>query len=158
MHCPFCQHTETKVIDSRLADDGSQVRRRRECMHCSERYTTREIVELDMPRVSKRDGRQCTFDENKIRLGCLRALEKRPVHVAEVDRLVQRIVHQIQVRGEREISTAIIGDMVMLELQQLDPVAYVRFASIYRSFQDVSEFNAEVQRLQTLSEVDTNEK
>jgi transcriptional repressor NrdR len=154
MHCPFCVSHETKVIDSRLADDGSQVRRRRECLACCQRFTTRELVELDMPRVRKRDDRCSSFDESKIRQGMLKALEKRPVATSSIDRAVARIIHKIQVRGEREITTELLGDLVMMELQQLDQVAYVRFASIYRSFEDISEFNQEIQRLQTLNQDD----
>ena len=152
MHCPFCSHAETKVVDSRLTDDGKTVRRRRECLGCNERCTTRELVELDMPRVSKRDGRCCGFDESKVRRGLLKALEKRPVSISEIDRAVQRIIHAIQVRGDREILTSLIGEFVMQELRSLDAVAYVRFASVYRSFQDVSEFQSEIARLQTLDE------
>ncbi len=147
MHCPFCASTETKVIDSRVADDGSQVRRRRECLQCIERYTTREIVELDMPRVIKRDLRRCGFEEDKIRNGILKALEKRPVSICDIDRSVQRIIHQIQVAGEREISTTKLGELVMAELRTLDEVAYVRFASIYKSFQDLNEFHREITQL-----------
>lgn len=152
MHCPFCTHPETKVVDSRLTDEGNTVRRRRECLSCNERCTTRELVELDMPRVSKRDGRCCSFDETKVRSGLVKALEKRPVSVSQIDRAVQRIIHAIQVRGDREILSSLIGELVMHELRELDPVAYVRFASVYRSFQDVSEFQSEIARLQTLNE------
>lgn len=152
MHCPFCSHSETKVVDTRLTDEGATVRRRRECLSCNERCTTRECVELDMPRVAKRDGRCCSFDEMKVRQGLVKALEKRPVSVAKIDRAVQRIIHAIQVRGDRQILSSLIGELVMGELRSLDPVAYVRFASVYRSFQDVSEFQSEIARLQTLNE------
>ena len=150
MHCPFCGSKETKVIDSRVADDGSQVRRRRECLQCVVRFTTRETAELDMPRVIKRDGRQCAFDVNKIRNGMLKALEKRPVSIGDIDRAVNRLIHQIQISGERGMSTEVLGQMVMRELSSLDQVAYVRFASIYKSFQDVSEFHREIQQLKEL--------
>ena len=150
MHCPFCGSKETKVIDSRVADDGSQVRRRRECLQCVVRFTTREAAELDMPRVIKRDGRQCAFDVNKIRNGMLKALEKRPVSIGDIDRAVNRLIHQIQISGERGMSTEVLGQMVMRELSSLDQVAYVRFASIYKSFQDVSEFHREIQQLKEL--------
>ena len=145
MFCPFCASSETKVIDSRLAEDGSQVRRRRECLECEERFSTREISNLQMPRVIKRDGRRTAFNEDKLRRGMLKALEKRPVAISEVDRSVQRVIHGIQVQGEREIETAILGEWVMKELRQLDQVAYVRFASIYKSFQDVEEFHVEIE-------------
>jgi transcriptional regulator NrdR len=150
VHCPFCGSKETKVIDSRVADDGSQVRRRRECLQCVVRFTTREAAELDMPRVIKRDGRQCAFDVNKIRNGMLKALEKRPVSIGDIDRAVNRLIHQIQISGERGMSTEVLGQMVMRELSSLDQVAYVRFASIYKSFQDVSEFHREIQQLKEL--------
>ena len=152
MYCPFCQLEETKVVDSRLTDEGTKVRRRRECVACRERFTTFEVVELSMPRVVKRDGRRCGFDEEKMRRGMLKALEKRPVAIGDIDRAVVRVIHALQVLGEREVSTNTLGDMVMTELQQLDQVAYVRFASIYRSFEDVSEFHVEIQRLQELND------
>ena len=151
MFCPFCTSEETKVVDSRLADDGAQVRRRRECLGCHERFTTREVTNLEIPRVVKRDGRCCSFSDEKLRKGMLKALEKRPVAVAEVDRAVQRMMHEIQVRGEREVSTQFIGELVMRELRLLDQVAYVRFASIYKSFQDVSEFHREIEKLKEVS-------
>jgi transcriptional repressor NrdR len=152
MFCPFCTSEETKVVDSRLAEDGEQVRRRRECLGCHERFTTREVTNLEIPRVVKRDGRCCGFSDEKLRKGMLKALEKRPVAVAEVDRAVQRMMHEIQVRGEREVSTQLIGELVMRELRLLDQVAYVRFASIYKSFQDVSEFHQEIEQLKKIHE------
>ena len=150
MFCPFCPSEETKVVDSRLAEDGKQVRRRRECLGCNERFTTRDITNLEMPRVVKRDKLYCIFSHAKLRNGMLKALEKRPVAVAEVDRAVQRVIHQIQVKGEREVSTEFIGELVMNELRLLDQVAYVRFASIYKSFQDVSEFHQEIEQLKNI--------
>ena len=152
MHCPYCAHTETKVVDSRLTDDGATVRRRRACLSCHERYTTRELMDRDMPRVVKSDGRCCQFDENKMRRGLEKALEKRPVAAALIDRSVQRIIQAIQTRGNRDIQSSAIGDLVMDELRSLDAVAYVRFASVYRSFQDVSEFQSEIDRLKILNE------
>lgn len=151
MHCPFCGHDETKVIDSRLAGEGRQVRRRRECLHCSERFTTFETPELVAPRLVKRDGRREPFDEGKLRTGMARALEKRPVAVEDMEAALQRIVHRLQTMGEREIPSARLGDLVMEALRELDEVAYVRFASVYRSFQDVTEFEEEIQRLQQLA-------
>lgn len=150
MHCPFCGHDETKVIDSRLAGEGRQVRRRRECLHCSERFTTFETPELVAPRLVKRDGRREPFDEGKLRTGMARALEKRPVAVEDMEAALQRIVHRLQTMGEREIPSARLGDLVMEALRELDEIAYVRFASVYRSFQDVTEFEEEIQRLQQL--------
>jgi transcriptional repressor NrdR len=150
MHCPFCSHGETKVIDSRLAGEGRQIRRRRECLQCAERFTTFETPELVAPRIIKRDDRREPFDETKLRAGMQRALEKRPVAVEDVEAGVQRIVHRLQTLGEREIPSCRIGDLVMDELRRLDEVAYVRYASVYRSFQDVTEFAEEIRRLQQL--------
>ncbi len=152
MFCPFCDSQETKVVDSRLVEEGIKVRRRRECLTCQERFTTYEISDLAMPRVVKRDGRRTSFSQDKLRNGMLKALEKRPVAIAEVDRAVQRISHAIQVCGEREIPTGSIGQQVMHELRGLDQVAYVRFASIYKSFEDVSEFHQEIEKLKQLHE------
>ncbi len=147
MFCPFCRHAETKVIDSRLVAEGNQVRRRRECASCGERYTTFEAAELTMPRVIKSNGSRQPFDEDKLRSGLVRALEKRPVDAEETDALVARIVHRLRATGERELATGVVGETVMEELRQLDDVAYVRFASVYRSFQDISEFSLEIDRL-----------
>ena len=147
MHCPFCNHEETKGIDSRLAGEGLQVRRRRECQSCAERYPTFESAELVMPHVVKRDGRREPFDEKKLRAGILRALEKRPVKSEAVEESIGRVIHQLQTVGEREVTGQLVGDMIMEELHGLDEVAYVRFASVYRSFQDITEFQEEIQRL-----------
>ncbi len=148
MHCPFCGTQDTKVIDSRLVDDGAQVRRRRECLSCQERITTFETAELSLPRVVKRDGERCVFDVEKLRAGMLRSLEKRPVKTAEVDAAMNRILKQVRGSGEREISSQTLGEWVMQELRGMDQVAYVRFASVYRSFQDIQAFNEEIQKLQ----------
>lgn len=148
MHCPFCGHEETKVIDSRLASEGSQVRRRRECASCTERFTTFESAELVMPRVIKSDGTRQPFDEGKLRSGLMRALEKRPVSTEEIEAAVARIAHKLRAAGEREVKSRQLGEWVMQELQELDQVAYVRFASVYRSFQDVNAFREEIERLE----------
>jgi transcriptional repressor NrdR len=148
MHCPFCGFEETKVIDSRLAAEGQQVRRRRECLKCVERFTTFESAELLMPRVVKSDDSREPFDENKLRAGMLRALEKRPVSSEAVDTAVSHVCHRLRTLGEREVPSRLIGELVMEELHQLDEVAYVRFASVYRSFQDVDAFREEIERLQ----------
>lgn len=148
MHCPFCSETDTKVIDSRLVADGAQVRRRRECLTCHDRFTTFETAELVMPRVIKQDGTREPFDEEKLRAGLQRALEKRPVSVESIESSVQNVKHYLQSLGEREIKSLMIGEKVMDELRSLDQVAYVRFASVYRSFQDLSEFQQEIDRLQ----------
>ena len=150
MHCPFCGHIDTKVIDSRLAGEGRQVRRRRECLACEERFTTFEMPELVMPHVVKRDDRREPFDAGKLRHGIESALSKRPVPSEEIEQAIVRIIHRLQTMGEREVDSRYIGDLVMDELRRLDEVGYVRFASIYRSFQDVTEFQDEIQRLQAL--------
>jgi transcriptional repressor NrdR len=149
MHCPFCSHEETKVIDSRLAAEGSQVRRRRECLQCHERFTTAELL---MPRLIKRDKSREPFDDAKLRAGIVRALEKRPVSAESIDEMIARIKHRLQTEGEQEVPARVVGEMVMDELQQVDEVAYVRFASVYRSFQDVTEFQDEIRRLQEMSD------
>lgn len=155
MHCPFCRTEDTKVIDSRLVSAGDQVRRRRECVECKERYTTYETAELLMPHIIKRDGRRNPFDEKKMRQGMQRALEKRPVGVDEFEAAVNNILRRIRETGEREVSTAFIGEQVMLELSKLDQVAYVRYASVYRQFEDINEFREEILRLEQETE---NEK
>lgn len=147
MHCPFCNTIETKVIDSRLADDGSQVRRRRECTSCHERFTTYEVIELNLPRVVKRDGSRVSFNSDKLRGSFLKALEKRPVAVEKIDEAMNLILRKLRSESEREISTNRLGEYVMNELKHMDQVAYVRFASVYRSFQDVSEFHREIEKL-----------
>lgn len=147
MYCPFCNAEDTKVVDSRLADDGSSVRRRRECTKCGERFTTYESAQLRMPQLIKSDGRRESFAEDKLRAGIQRALEKRPVDAEAVEAAIGRIRHRLITRGEREVSSRRVGEWVMDELRELDPVAYVRFASVYRSFSDLDAFDEEVQRL-----------
>lgn len=147
MYCPFCSADDTKVIDSRLIRDGNQTRRRRECPDCKERFTTYESAELSLPRIIKRDGRRAPFSEDKLRAGVLRALEKRPVSIDQVETAIARIKRKAMTAGEREIPSARMGEWVMEELQQLDQVAYVRFASVYRCFQDIDEFKREISRL-----------
>lgn len=149
MKCMYCGADDTKVIDSRLVGDGDQVRRRRQCLDCAERFTTYENAELSLPRVVKRDGSRVNFDEQKLRAGLLRALEKRPVASEEVEAVVSRIKHRLQVMGEREVPARQIGEWIMQELRELDQVAYVRFASVYRSFQDVNAFKEEIDRLES---------
>jgi transcriptional repressor NrdR len=147
MYCPFCNHIETKVIDSRLAGEGRQIRRRRECLSCGERFTTFEAAELIMPMVVKSDHTREPFDESKLRAGITKALEKRPVALEAVDAALSRIGHKLRSLGEREVQSRAIGELVMDELRHLDEVAYVRFASVYRSFQDVEAFRDEIDRL-----------
>jgi transcriptional repressor NrdR len=147
MNCPFCQAEDTKVMDSRLVSEVNQVRRRRICSVCNERFTTYETVELIMPRVIKRDQSRVSFEEDRLRNGMLRALEKRPVSTADVDAAVMNIIHKIRATGEKEILTDQIGEWVMDELRKLDDVAYVRFASVYRRFQDLESFKAEIEKM-----------
>ena len=152
MHCPFCSSEETKVIDSRLAGEGRQIRRRRQCLDCNERFTTFETAELVMPRLVKNDNTRQPFDEAKLRNSMVRALEKRPVASDQFEQAVGRLVHKLRTMGEREVPSRLVGEMVMEELRELDEVAYVRFASVYRSFQDVTEFQEEIKRLQEISD------
>jgi len=147
MYCPFCGHIETKVNDSRLAGEGRQIRRRRECLSCGERFTTFETAELVMPVVIKADNVRESYEEAKLRAGMEKALEKRPVSREALEEAVSRITHKVRLQGEREVSSRVIGEFVMDELRQLDEVAYVRFASVYRQFQDVEAFHDEIERL-----------
>ena len=149
MQCPFCDEQDTRVVDSRLADDGAQVRRRRECTSCRERFTTYESAEVAIPKIVKNDGIREAFDERKLRLGMLRAAEKRPVASDAVEAAVGRIKRRLMRTGEREIASRAVGEAVMDALRDLDQVAYVRFASVYRKFEDVSEFRDEVERLES---------
>jgi transcriptional repressor NrdR len=149
MHCPFCGHEETKVNDSRLAGEGRQIRRRRECLKCGERFTTFETAELVMPLVIKGDRAREAFDEGKLRTGMEKALEKRPVSREQIDEAVSRVVHRVRSIGDREVTARAIGELVMEELRHLDEVAYVRFASVYRQFQDVEAFHEEIERLRS---------
>lgn len=148
MHCPFCNATDTKVIDSRLVSDGHQVRRRRECTVCHERFTTFEGAELLMPRIIKRDGTRQPFDEAKLQGGMLRAVEKRPVSMDQIDEALNKIKSTLRATGEREVSSEMIGNLMMEQLMHLDKVAYVRFASVYRAFEDVSEFGEAIAKLE----------
>lgn len=148
MYCPFCNANDTKVTDSRLIGEGNQVRRRRECLICKERFTTYETAELVLPRIIKRDGRRDLFNEEKLRAGILRALEKRPVSSEQIENAMNHIISKARAAGDREIASQQVGEWVMEELRGLDQVAYVRFASVYRSFQDIKEFREEISRLE----------
>lgn len=150
MRCPFCNEQDTKVIDSRLANEGDQVRRRRQCQSCLERFTTYEVAELVMPRVVKSSGNREEFNEEKLRNGILRALEKRPVETELVERFLHLLLHQIRTCGVREIASRVIGEWVMEQLRDLDQVAYVRFASVYRDFEDVNAFREEIDKLENI--------
>ena len=148
MYCPFCNASDTKVTDSRLLQEGNQIRRRRECLICHERFTTYETARLTLPGVIKRDGRRDFFQEDKLRAGMLRALEKRPVALEQIENAINRIIRKAQGACEQEIPSAQIGEWVMEELRHLDDVAYVRFASVYRSFEDIQAFREEISRLE----------
>jgi transcriptional repressor NrdR len=152
MHCPFCADEETKVIDSRLAGDGRQIRRRRQCQACNERFTTFESAELVMPRLVKNDNSRQPFDESKLRYSMTRALEKRPVASEDLEQSIGRLIHKLRTMGEREVPSRLVGELVMEELHELDEVAYVRFASVYRRFQDLTEFEEEIRRLRRISD------
>jgi len=148
MHCPFCQHEDTRVIDSRVSEDGTTIRRRRECEKCSERFNTFETAEIKLPALVKSDGRREAFDERKLRIGLERALQKRPVSSDAVDNVLREVVRQLRGVNEREVPSRRVGEWVMDELKRLDQVAYVRFASVYRRFEDVQAFREEIEKLE----------
>jgi transcriptional repressor NrdR len=144
MNCPFCTHADTRVVDSRLGREGNNIRRRRECEECGKRFTTYERVEEMLPLVVKKDGRRESFDRHKIVAGMKRACEKRPVSIATIEQFVDRLEHQLQESGEKEIPSSRVGEAVMEALHEIDQVAYVRFASVYREFRDINEFMSEL--------------
>jgi len=148
VHCLFCQHDNTRVIDSRVSEDGATIRRRRECEACGERFSTLETIEQKLPAIVKSDGRRETFDARKLRLGFDRALQKRPVSEEQIESSVRAVVHQLRMTTERELESRRVGEFVMAELRKLDHVAYVRFASVYRSFKDVADFREEIEKLE----------
>ncbi|MFL6588133.1 MAG: transcriptional regulator NrdR [Luteimonas sp.] len=148
MHCPFCQHTDTRVIDSRVSEDGATIRRRRECEACGERFSTLETIELKLPTIIKGDGRREPFDARKLRLSMDRALHKRPVSEEQIEATVRAVVHHLRMTAEREVSSRRVGEFVIAELRKLDHVGFVRFASVYRSFEDVADFREELDRLE----------
>ncbi len=147
MRCPFCQSDDTKVLDTRLLDDGSQVRRRRECIACGERHSTRETVDLNLPRLIKSDQSRQSFNEEKLRSGLLKALEKRPVETVKIELAIQKIQRKLMAQNDREVLSSVVGEWVMEELHELDEVAYIRFASVYRQFQDIEAFKSEIDKL-----------
>ena len=148
MHCPYCQHTDTRVIDSRVSEDGATIRRRRECEACGERFSTLETIELKLPAIIKSDGRRENFDARKLRAGFDRALQKRAVSEEKIEAAVRAVVHQLRMTAERELDSRRVGEFVMTELRKLDHVGYVRFASVYRSFEDVADFREEIEKLE----------
>ncbi|MBW8824685.1 MAG: transcriptional repressor NrdR [Xanthomonadales bacterium] len=148
MHCPYCQHSDTRVIDSRVSDDGATIRRRRECEACGERFSTLETIELKLPAIVKSDGRRENFDARKLRLSFDRALHKRPVSEEQIEVGVRAVVHHLRMTTERELPSRRVGEFVMAELRKLDQVAFVRFASVYRKFEDAADFREELDRLE----------
>jgi transcriptional repressor NrdR len=148
MKCPFCGAPDTQVVDSRVPEEGESVRRRRRCLSCDKRFTTYETAELRMPQVVKQDGSRAAYDPEKLRIGFLRALHKRPVPTESVDKAIERITQKIRGIGAREIPSRQIGEMVMRELYKMDKVAYIRFASVYKSFQDVDDFREVIREVQ----------
>lgn len=156
MRCPFCGTADSKVVDSRLSAEGDAIRRRRMCVSCSERFTTYETAELSLPRLVKRDASREMFDEQKLRAGIMRALEKRPVSMDAIDNAVKSITRKLWATGEREVQSRLVGDWVMDALRELDEVAYVRFASVYRSFQDVNAFREEIERMESRGESESS--
>lgn len=149
MHCPYCNASDTKVIDSRLAAEGAQVRRRRQCSSCQERFTTFEVVEVVMPRIIKSSGKIEPYDSEKLRRSIQLPLQKRPITLDEQEALMSRIEKRLRQLGEREISSKVLGEVVMSELKAIDDVAYVRFASVYRDFQDIDAFHQELVNIRT---------
>ncbi len=147
MRCPYCGHLEDKVVDSREAGDGQATRRRRECLGCSRRFTTYERIEEILPSVVKKDGRREPFDRKKILEGLTRACQKRPVSAAQIEALIAAVERQVQELGEKEVPSRVVGEAVMTRLRELDPVAFVRFASVYRAFEDVGDFMSELEGL-----------
>ena len=147
MKCPFCGELDNRVIDSRLSKDGTVIRRRRECLECGMRFTTYERVEETLPLVIKKDGRREHFDRMKILIGLKKACEKRPISITTLEKMVDKIEHKLLESGEKEIPSSVIGEEVMKELYNLDHVAYVRFASVYRSFKDINQFMDELKDL-----------
>ncbi len=148
MHCPFCHNTDTRVIDSRVSDDGATIRRRRECEACGDRFSTLETIELKLPAIIKSDGRREPFDARKLRLSFDRALHKRPVSEEQIEAAVRGVVQDLRMTAERELASRRVGEFVMAQLRKLDQVGFVRFASVYRSFEDVDDFREELDRLE----------
>jgi transcriptional repressor NrdR len=158
VRCPFCGEQDTKVVDSRLVGEGEQVRRRRQCAGCKERFTTYEAAELNLPRIVKRDGSRVPFDIRKLRSGLLRALEKRPISTAQIEQALSHIQHRLMSGGDCEVSSVRVGELAMTELCQIDQVAYLRFASVYRKFNDVNAFREEIARLERQPSCDFSEQ
>ena len=158
MWCPFCNHTDTKVVDSRLTGDGMQIRRRRQCSACGSRFNTYESPELKAPRIIKSNGAREAFSEDKLRNGMLRALEKRPVETREVERSIRKLLREIRGVEDAEIPSSLLGEWVMRELARLDQVAYVRFASVYKRFEDVQAFRDVIERMERQNPADRDQR
>ena len=154
MICPFCSHADTRVIDSRLGKEGNNIRRRRECIACGKRFTTYERIEETLPLIVKKDGRRESFDRAKIIGGLKKACEKRPISISTIEKLVDRVELSLQESGEKEIEANRIGEAIMEQLREIDQVAYVRFASVYRQFTDINEFMSELKEILDKSEKD----
>ena len=158
MKCPFCQHDETQVIDTRVSEEGDSIRRRRRCAGCDKRFTTYEHIELNLPAIVKKNGTRTEFDPVKLRASMMLALRKRPVSMDAVDRAIQHITEKLLTRGEREVPSNFVGELVMRELQQLDKIAYIRFASVYRSFKDVAEFHSAIEEIDKETGIQGNDQ
>jgi transcriptional repressor NrdR len=158
MWCPFCNHENTRVVDSRLTRDGMQIRRRRQCERCGSRFNTYEAPEIKAPRIIKADGTREGFSEDKLRTGMLRALEKRPVETREVERAIRALLREISTVEDSEIPSSLLGEWVMRELAKLDQVAYVRFASVYKRFEDVQAFRDVIERLERTAPADDDKR
>lgn len=157
MQCPLCKAADTKVTDSRLVSDTQEVRRRRECIICNERFTTYEVVELSLPRLIKKDGSYVQFEEEKLKSGILRSLHKRPIATVKIEALINKIIKKLRKYPEKEVSTKLLGEWVMLELKSLDEVAYLRFASVYGCFSNIDQFKQVIENLQQEIECITDE-
>ncbi len=158
MRCPFCSQTENRVINSRLVKESNAIRRRRECLACSKRFTTYERIEESLPLMIKRDGRRESFERKKIQSGIQRACEKRPISISTIEKIVSRIEQHYQDKGDREIESTDVGERVMAELHDLDEVAYVRFASVYRQFRDLNDFHSELEEMLNRKEKEAEKK
>ncbi|NDI85907.1 transcriptional regulator NrdR [Undibacterium crateris] len=149
MKCPYCHHDDTQVIDTRVSEEGNVMRRRRRCAHCDKRFTTYERIELSMPVIVKKNGSRTEYESHKLRSSFMLALRKRPVSAEAIDGAIQRIEEKLLSSGEREVLSGYLGELVMRELKKLDKIAYIRFASVYKSFEDISEFAEAIQEIST---------
>lgn len=151
MKCPFCRNDDTQVLDTRLSEEGDAIRRRRRCNKCEKRFTTYERIELTMPYIVKKNGSRCDYDAKKLRASLMLALRKRPVSAAAIDSAIDHIAERLLTSGEREVPSVQVGELVMRELKRLDKIAYIRFASVYKSFEDVAEFRDMIEEFSPMS-------